>query len=263
MSAILSQLLSDLDIAVLERKKDGTFTLISSPPAWLLNLWPELGDTRDAAATGRRLLFPRRFPFAQRHVLGQSSERTPLLKRLDRIYTQDGSEQMLEALALFVDGHPLLMLRVPYQQKIWPIYQQAREQRLEYEQLIDEINKREVLLHCIVHDLSNPLAGIKGSLKLLQTEELVQDDGSELLRIGLRQAAKMQNLIGSILSTFANEVKPIVPTLIGADIAPDIYQSTREVVQSLAATAALKGVTLNIQDTDEEAGRPLKVIGEA
>ena len=259
MSAILARLLSDLDIAVLERSGDGSFTLLSESPGWLDVLWPNLNKNDAGLKPGDVFYFLDDFltrnaaywqaPTDQRKSSGVWVETRP-----------DGDDQLLEAMALYIEGHPLLLLRIPSHQETWPIYQQAREQRLEYEQLIDEINKREILLHCIVHDLSNPLAGIKGSLNLLQSEEMVESDGSELLKIGLKQADKMQNLIRSILSTFANEVKPLVPTLIGNDIAPDIHKCTREVVQSLSATAGLRGITLRVLDHEKQT--PLKVTGE-
>jgi signal transduction histidine kinase len=90
---------------------------------------------------------------------------------------------------------------------------------------------------------------------------MVEPDGNELLQIGLRQAGKMQRLIQGILTTFAKEVKPIVPTLIGADIAPDLRACAREVAASLQATASLKGLSIKI---DADAGdSALKVIGES
>ena len=260
MSVVLARLLSDLDVAVFERSEDGRFTLLSETPDWLQTLWPELKRNDDGLIPGDRFYFLEDFlernesfwaiNTGQRKTSGVWSETAP-----------DGDEQLMEAMMIFIEDHPLLLLRVPYHQEIWPIYQQAREQRLEYEQLLDEINKREVLLHCIVHDLSNPLAGIKGSLNLLESESMVDDDGSELLKIGLRQANKMQNLIRSILSTFANEVKPLVPTLIGMDIAPDMNTCAREVVQSLSATAQLKGISLEVVSPKEDTS--FKVIGEA
>ena len=167
---------------------------------------------------------------------------------------------LLQAMALFIDEHPILLIRVPHEQESRSIYQHAREQRLENEHLIEEINKREVLLHCIVHDLSNPLSGIKGALDVIHMEELIEPDGTELVEMGLRQAKKMQNLIRSILSTFANEVKPLVPTLIGEDVAPDLTECATEVAQSLSATALLKGIHIEVDATPSS--RPLKVVGE-
>ncbi len=259
MSAILARLLSDLNIAAMERSPDGSFALISHAPVWLKELWPHIETQKAGLNLGDTFYFLDDFlgrhsafwdtPTDQKKSSGVWVETTP-----------EGEDRMLEALMLFIEGHPLLLIRVPHHQEIWPIYQQAREQRLEYEQLLDEINKREVLLHCIVHDLSNPLAGIKGSLNLLESEDMVDIEGNELLQIGLRQADKMQKLIKSILSTFANEVKPLVPTLIGADIAPDVKKCAHEVVNSLTATAALRDVILEIET--EESELPLKAVGE-
>ncbi|MEM8484351.1 MAG: HAMP domain-containing sensor histidine kinase [Bacteroidota bacterium] len=260
MSAILARLFSDLDIAVLERAKDGTFSMLSGTPPWLKNLWPATESSSEGLNPGDVFYFLEDFldrnedfwraPTNDRRASGVWTENTP-----------DGKEQLLEATAIYIEDTPLLLIRIPHHQQVWPIFQQAREQRLEYEQLIDEINKREVLLHCIVHDLSNPLASIKGSLNLLQSEDMVESDGDELLSIGLRQAAKMQNLIRSILTTFANEVRPLVPTLIGTDIAPDLRSCAQEVVKSLQATASLKGI--QVQLTDTTATSPFKVVGEA
>ena len=43
-------------------------------------------------------------------------------------------------------------------------------------------------------------------------DALVRPDGKELLRIGLHQVEKMRGLIGEILSAFAREVGPLLPT---------------------------------------------------
>ena len=257
MSSILARLVSDLDIAVLERHTEGSFTLLSEPPAWLTPLL-----THSSSQIYPEDIFLFLDDFLSRHAgfwSGPTDEQIT-----SGVWTEtlpDGSEQLLQAIALFVDEHPLLLIRVPSEQETRSIYQQAREQRLENEHLIEEINKREILLHCIVHDLSNPLSGIKGALDVLTMEELIEPDGTELVELGLRQAKKMQSLIKSILSTFANEVKPLVPTLIGEDVAPDLHACAKEVAQSLSATALLKGVNINV--VADETTKPLKVVGEA
>lgn len=259
MPGILASLLSDLDIAVFERDTQGTFTAISKTPKWLKEIWPEAEKEQSGLAPGAAFLFLD--DFLERV---ESFWHTPSDRQISSgVWTEtapDGTDHLLEAVAIFIEDRPLLLLRVPALQHTWPIYQQAREQRLEYEQLIDEINKREVLLHCIVHDLSNPLAGIKGTLSLLESEEMDAADRNELLRIGLRQATKMQRLIQDILTTFASEVKPIVPTLIGADIAPNLMLSAREVAASLEATATLKGLTIQVLPAEDSDS--VKVIGE-
>ena len=261
MSSILARLVSDLNIAVLERTPQGSFSMLSEMPEWLSILVPEITPQHEELFLEDIFLFLEDFlgrhasfwdhPTGEQITSGVWTEVLP-----------DGTEQLLQATALFVQDRPLLLLKVPFHQEAWPIYQHAREQRLENEQLVEEINKREVLLHCIVHDLSNPLSGIKGSLDLLLAEELVEpEDGNELVQLGIRQATKMQKLIRSILSTFANEVKPLVPTLIGEDIAPDLNASMHEVAASLSATAALRGVQVVV--TSGKSSAPIKVVGES
>ena len=261
MSSILARLVSDLNIAVLERTPQGSFSMLSDMPEWLSSLVPETTLQHDELFLEDIFLFLDDFlerhssfwdkPTEEQITSGVWTERLP-----------DGTEQILQATALFVQDRPLLLLKIPFQQEAWPIYQHAREQRLENEQLVEEINKREVLLHCIVHDLSNPLSGIKGSLDLLLSEELVEpEDGNELVQLGLRQATKMQKLIRSILSTFANEVKPLVPTLIGEDIAPDLNACMHDVAESLSATAALRGVDVVV--ASDKSLSPVKVVGES
>ena len=261
MSAVLARLISDLEIVVLEHQPDGSFNLISEAPLWLKELWP-------AVSLNDKHLHPEEAfyfldDFLERNVDFWQNPDNP--QRSSGIWTEtkpDGSDQLLEASLTTIEGRPLLLIRVPATQNVWPIFQQAREQRLEYEQLVEEINKREVLLHCIVHDLSNPLAGLKGSLDLLQSEEMVvEPDGNVLVQLGLRQAQKMQGLISGILSTFANEVKPIVPTLLGADIAPDLEACSREVTDTLRATATLKNISLQIETDPGVAS--WKVVGES
>ena len=260
MSSILARLVSDLDIAVLERTPQGTFAMLSEMPAWLRTLVPETTLQQEELFLEDIFLFLD--DFLERH--GSFWDHPTQEQITSGIWTEvlpDGAEQLLQATALFVQERPLLLLKVPFHQEAWPIYQHAREQRLENEQLVEEINKREVLLHCIVHDLSNPLSGIKGSLDLLLSEELVEpEDGNELVQLGIRQATKMQKLIRSILSTFANEVKPLVPTLIGEDIAPDLNACMHEVAASLSATASLRGV--HIEVAADKSLAPVKVVGE-
>ena len=259
MSRTLARVLSDLDIAVFERSDTGAFTLISAPPAWLLAFAPSAAQQEHFELEADFFLFLE--DFLERHASFWASPSGEQLT--SGIWTEalpDGQEQLLQATALFIDQRPYLLIRVPPHQETWPIYQHAREQRLENEQLIEEINKREVLLHCIVHDLSNPLAGIKGSLDVLLAEELLDSDGNELVQIGVRQAQKMQQLIRSILSTFANEVKPLVPTLIGEEIAPSMQTCVEDVIRGLSATATLKGISLDTSFSG--ASESLKVAGE-
>ena len=246
MSAILSRLMTRLDTAVFARDDAGAFTLLNDPPSWLTVLWPETATTRAGLQPSAAFLFVENFLDRAASFWAKLTE--DVLP--SGVWTQlstSGTPFLLEASALQMDGQSILLIERSAKEAYKDIYQRAREQRLEYEQLLEEINKREVLLHCIVHDLSNPLAGIRGSLRLLKTEAEMDEDGAELLRIGLNQAEKMQGRIKGILDTFSNEVAGLVPSLIRADTAPDLAQTSSGVIDALQATAALKGVSLQFE----------------
>src|ERR1700733_1626738 len=87
---------------------------------------------------------------------------------------KNGREVPLEAFALSLDNKKILILRNLSahfaEQQQW--FQTARDSLLAHEQLLSEIQKKEILLHCIVHDLSQPLTAITGCFNLLRLEKL-------------------------------------------------------------------------------------------
>ena len=80
--------------------------------------------------------------------------------------------------------------------------QKGNELSLSYQRMVKEIQKKEILLHCIVHDLAGPLMGIRGGFELLAGEN-ISDRGRKFLEIGLRQTAKQDALIREILQAFS------------------------------------------------------------
>lgn len=258
MNGVYAHLVADFEAAVFEHRGGRAFAPLTALPAWFDALWPREFD--DLRRPGDRSLFLDAFlDRALPHWEGGSEER---LASGAWSETANGDvEYLLEATARTVEGRPLLILRLSPRHQSHDLYQQAREQRLAYEQLLQEINKREILLHCIVHDLSNPLSGIKGSLTLLAQDELVAADGLDLLRVGLNQAEKMHGAIRSILGAFAEDVRRHAPSLAGTEIAPDLLACASNVVASLAATATLRGVSVSIEPMEDD-GRGWKVVGE-
>ncbi|MGI9175453.1 MAG: sensor histidine kinase [Rhodothermales bacterium] len=248
---IPTSLLPALDMAAFGRHADGSFRLLGTAPAWLQQLWPDVLIPGKALYPGKAFLFLDHFLEAADVCWMHRQEGERLASGPWTETGPGGHEWALEAVALFTDGRPLLLIQFPTtdHRTLRRILQESRQQGLDYFRLVKEVDRREVLLHCIVHDLSNPLAGIRGSLKLMREDALVQPDGEELLRIGLHQVEKMQGLIGEILSAFAREVGPLLPTLFTPDNSPDVAASAREVTGALAAAAALKDVrfALNLQ----------------
>ena len=87
--------------------------------------------------------------------------------------TKAGGEIALEASAFRAAGTRILLIRNPQQRHDdeLKVFQSARESVLEHERLLSEIQKKEILLHCIIHDLSQPLSAMRGCFSLLAAEK--------------------------------------------------------------------------------------------
>lgn len=139
--------------------------------------------------------------------------------------------------------------------------QQARyDLTLNFQQLQKEIQKKEVLLHCIIHDLAGPLMGIRGGYELLSSEP-ISEQGRKYLEIGLRQANKQETLIREILQAFSAEVESATNFNVDPDTAPDAAQIAREVIESLSAAAAINQVKLQLEPNLDRS-QSWKVFGE-
>lgn len=159
------------------------------------------------------------------------------------------------------EGDYVLFLDATQQERQQRLMQQkGNELSLNYQRLLKEIQKKEILLHCIVHDLAGPLLGIKGGYELLAKETL-SPQGRKFLEIGLRQADKQEKLIREILQAFAAEVESLDSFTIDPAHAPDVAQAIREVVEALQPAFALNHVKLQIAPT-LDATTNWKVVGE-
>src|SRR5262249_43939625 len=84
------------------------------------------------------------------------------------------------------------------------VLQRARQLSLAHDALSREIERKDVLIHCIVHDLAGPLNAILGSLSLLE-ERALPGIGAKLVRVALDASLRQRELIRDILEVFAAE----------------------------------------------------------
>ena len=159
------------------------------------------------------------------------------------------------------DGDYALLLDATTQEMQQRLMQQkGNELSLSYQRLVKEIQKKEILLHCIVHDLAGPLMGIRGGFELLANEN-ISEPGRKFLEIGLRQANKQDALIREILQAFSAEVESFEAFHVDSDKAPDAAQSAQEVIEALSPAFALNQVKLHL-DPNLDLSRDWKVAGE-
>ena len=117
------------------------------------------------------------------------------------------------------------------------------------------IEKQDILLHTIVHDLASPLSGIIGCLNALEDGVQSPKDVERLIALGLRQAHHQERLIRQILDVFKadNEVNEVEAP------PPDLGQAVQTIVESLEPNFKLHGVELKCDDIRET---PRPVVGE-
>jgi len=250
-----------LDMVVMERNVDGTFRLLSTVPAWFTRLYPEVAAQSEGLRPGDV------FPFLEYFLIDAEpfwdAQDTGQLKSGPWSETDpEGREYALEASAMCLGPHQMLCIAFPKidfaeQQSI---VQKAREERLEHIQLHKEIQKKDILLHCIVHDLGGPLAAIVSSLAFLEEEDLTPD-GKEFLDISLRQASRQQQLIQQILDVFAAEMGAIESFARDPAHAPDAARCAQEVVKALSPAGVAQGIKLQIASSVDLAAN-WQVVGE-
>lgn len=246
MSSLLQRFLGELGYVLLEHRGNGLFVPCSAPPAWLTELWAVSRGVHGGIPLAQKSAYLENFLYeadafwtSQRKGACQSEvwiEKTPA-----------GKEIPLQAMALLLDGKRYLALHSPEPQfrERTQLLQTARNSILEHEKLLREIQKKEILLHCIIHDLSQPLSVMSVSLDLLSGEEIT-DKGRRFLDLGKIASDQQQSMIRDILKAFAADLKTTLDAEGSTDSAPDLLLSAKEVMAGLAPTFEAKGVRLSL-----------------
>lgn len=126
------------------------------------------------------------------------------------------------------------------------VQQKGNELNLSYRKLQKEIQKKEVLLHCIIHDLGGPLMGIRGGFELLERERL-SDEGKVLVEIGLRQARRQEQLINEILQAFSAEIASLDAFQIDPALAPSVITAAKSAIELLSPAFDLANVSIKLE----------------
>ncbi len=259
--ALIEALLRSQGLGVFTHLGDGRFRPIGNFPDWLVEIGGAKTEPDGTLQLGERFPFVENFLIeAQQLWKAESSEQKNSGLWIEK--GDGGRELALEASAIWLLGMPILILRNPqesYQdQARW--LQTARQSRLKHDRLGREIQKKEILLHCIVHDLSQPLSAMRGCFSCLNLEA---QPGAihKLIETGLKQSRLQENMIREILDAFSEELagqpgssqKPSAP--------PDIAANALEVVKDYAAAFEDKGVRIDF-DPGVDRSRDWKVVGD-
>jgi signal transduction histidine kinase len=260
--SITADLFATLNILILERLNIGSFRITGTVPNWLR------GFCRRTVTSGMEVLIPQEeFPFVENFLIDAEefwarNEEKPLKSGLWTDFDFSGQEYHFEASAVCLNEKKILLiewLQDDYIEK-QDIIQKARESNLNYQQVFKENQKKEVLIHCIIHDIAGQLSGINCCLALLEFENLTAK-GKERLEIGRKQSIKQEMLIREILDAFSAEVQSLEDFTDDVDKAPDILCSVQEVIQLLSATFAVNKMQLQLAE-DIDMSADWKVVGE-
>lgn len=256
---LLTELLTSLDLVVLERVEPGRFSIECDRPAWFLAIWPEA--VANELVPGERSAFLDAFLFDAEewwaHDTREGLKSGPWIE-----VDSDGKEVYLEATALSLGGRKLLMVEFPkvsYEDHMATV-QTGRETSLERDRMAREIQKKEILLHCIVHDLKGPLSGIAGSVSLLAGKETLPGQ-KELLDVALRQSSRLDLLIQGILHAFSAEIESLQSFEFDPAAAPDAVSTASEAAIAMAPAFKLSKVQLELDPTIDESG-DWHIVGE-
>lgn len=250
------QVLSVLDVAVLSRDSEGGFALIEPMPEW----WtPAFGSTET---------FCDHSHFLEDFVRGAAAEVWDLPGDDARtlrsgIWEEASGERprFFEAIASRREsGESLLIVSLAddQRQRQQAFVQVAHDESLSRRQLRKELEKKQILLQCIMHDLGSPLETLLTNLQ--HVDRHLGDDQSTLksaLHQAITQAERHQELTRSIADIFAADIAGAKSEDESVNVL-DLTAVTAETVAACAPAAAEKGITLC-----PFFGESLKVVGDS
>ncbi len=259
--ALFTELLARQQVLILARDGFESFHPVGLIPAWFA------GFSTEPIAPGTTFNPVTLFPFLEHFLVDADLSWRCGFDDESRsgIWTEnarDRSEIHLEATACTAGGEKLLLVRRIETEfdHLHRALQRGRELTITYDRLLAETNKKEILLHCIVHDLSGPLSGITGALDILRTENLTPEARRflELGRLGVRQQA---NFIGDLLDSFRAELGAQDAALSDPALAPNVVQCVREVIDTLKPAFAIRAVKIRMAVAPGLPAR-VRVVGE-
>lgn len=140
------------------------------------------------------------------------------------------------------------------------LLQRANEQSLARGRLLKEVQKKELLLRCIVHDLGNPLATV--IMNLQRAGRMIEDERAKWsVETALEQAVRQRGMIRSVIDVFSAELAALEEFEFDPSNAPDAVEVTRSIVVAHQESASAAGVRLELDVARGLDGRRVRAEG--
>jgi len=263
MSDVLEKALTEMGFALLEYRGNGEFLPIATLPSWFSEIWAEAGNGSDPIPLTRQSSFLESFlleaeDFWNSPTPAGCQSETWIEKALS------GREIPVQARALLLDGNQILALLSPdaqFRERV-RFLQTARNALLDHERLAREIQKKEILLHCIVHDLSQPLSIMHVAMDSL-SEESISERSKQFLTLGKHAGDQQETMIRQILRTFSDDLRASLDAGTEGNSSSDLLECARKTMTSLAPTFEAKGVHLAVSSLVDLEAKWLVVAEES
>jgi signal transduction histidine kinase/CheY-like chemotaxis protein/HPt (histidine-containing phosphotransfer) domain-containing protein len=248
--------------ALFEYLGDGNFRLIGTWPPWCKDIWRAQPVGERIIRLGDKSLFLENF-LLEAGDFWNSKSPGPLSSGTWMERGDSATDTPLEASAYLLDGKQILIVRnlsdTFAQQQGW--FQTARESLLEHEKLIKEIQKKEVLLHCIVHDLTQPLSAMNGVFSLLKREALPAAL-KKYVTAGARESQRQERMIRGILEAFSSDLAAQPSQDASATEVPDLLSCAKQAIEEFSTAFRERGIRLRL-DPRADASGDWHVVGDA
>ena len=258
MSAMLQEFLQQQGYALCEYLGDGEFRLLAEPPEWFAQIWGLPDAKKKSLRLGDDSPFLESFlTEAEAFWASRAAGVLPSGAWIEQSRAELGAmrEIPLEAQALSVDGKRMLsMVSQPeaFAERT-RVLQTARDGLLVHERLRKEVQKKEILLHCIIHDLSQPLTAMRGCFEVLALEGSSART-KKFVDIGKQQAEQQDEMIREVLKAFSADLQEGLESVGGAAEQPDLLTCAAETVTAFAPTFETKKIKLQLDASSDSRG---------
>src|SRR5579863_4561732 len=261
-NSIFESFLAGQGYALFEYVSDGDFLLIGKWPDWCANIWGAQPSRDQLIGLADKSPFLENFLLdAEEFWRANSPGSVNSGNWIER--GADGSDIPLEASARTLDGKRILLIQnlseTFGQQQQW--FQTARDSLLEHEKLLKEIQKKEILLHCIVHDLTQPLSAMNGVFSLLKREALPATL-KKYVTAGERESQRQELMIRGILGAFSSDLAAQQAKDVTAAEIPDLLACAKQALEEFSTAFRERGIHLRL-DPRTDGTRDWHVVGDA